>query len=348
MLQRTNKLLIGKDINRDAQVVSGVAITTTTGSTGLADGEVVVLNKYFQVLTPGSTISDTDIIYICQGTGETYDYVNEAGTAVTTNRRIILSDPIQGSLVRSFKGVSYAAKSEQIDTWTLTGLVPVVGTEYLVRIVYKDMNEHPGQFTQTYRIIATDALLATFVVAMNAKINAHSGRRVNSTTNTTTTLVLTGRPIPACTTGLTDIEEFRMVEFESFINYVDADGNWAEIVCTSATPCVRTPADYGSGTWEQIRDMEKSALPYRGIHNFTLFPVQLPTVNAVLNATYDLIVIEHDKSYLSPDNQYVKQAPLTTVLAFVVPSAGTQEVDVLGQLNPWMASCPGAFTNVAV
>ena len=217
MLQRTNKLLIGKDINRDAQVVDGAVITTTAGSTGIADGEVVVLDKNFCVLAPGKTIADTDIIYICQGTGDTFTYSNELGTGVSATRKLKFSDPIEGAKVRKYVGTAYAAASEQIDTWTLTGIVPVVGTEYLVRIVYKDMNEHPGQFTQTYRITATDALLATWVVAMNAKINAHTGRRVDSTTNTTTTLVLTGKHIPECTTGTTDIESFRMVEFESFI-----------------------------------------------------------------------------------------------------------------------------------
>jgi len=346
VLQRTNKLLIGKDISRDAEVIAGAVITTTTASTGLADGEIVVLDKYFKVLAAGATVSDTDVIYICQGTAETFDYTEEDGSSITNIRKLIMSDPIQGNLVKKWNGVSHVVKAEQIDTYTLD-FTPVVGTEYLVRIVYSDMNEHPGQFTQTYRITATDATLATWVVAMNAKINAHSGRRVNSTTNTTTTLVLTGREIPGCCTALTDREEFRMVEFQSWINYVDSDGNWAEIDDTNPDP-VRTVAVYGSGNWEQVRDIEKRALPYRGITNFTAYPVLSPTTNTVVDSTYDILTIEHDKSYVSPDNQYVKQAPLTTQIAFVVPSTGTQETDVLGQLNPWMASLPSAFANVAV
>ena len=347
MLQRTNKLLIGKDINRDATVVDGSVITTTAGSTGIADGEVVVLDKNFCVLAAGKTIADTDIIYICQGTGDTFTYSNELGTGVAATRKLKFSDPIEGAKVRKYVGTAYAAATEQTDSWALTGFVPVVGTEYLVRIVYKDMNEHPGQFTQTYRLTATDALLATWVVAMNAKINAHTGRRVDSTTNTTTTLVLTGRHIPECTTGNTDIESFRMVEFESFILYVDADGNWQEIVATSATPCTRVPAEYGSGTGALIRDLERDSWPYRGIVNITMFPWQFPDIDTVYASTYNLITIEHDKLYLSPDNQYVKQAPLTTTIAFVVPSSGNQQDAVLAQLNPWMASCPGAFDGIA-
>ena len=343
MLQRTNKILIGKDINRDAQVVDGATITTTAGSTGLASGEIVVLDKNFAVLAPGKTIADTDIIYICQGTGDTFDYVNEAGTSVTSNRRLILSDPIEGAKVRKYLGEAYSAKSEQIDSWALAAVTPVVGTEYFVRIVYKDMNEHPGQFTQTYRIIAdgTDAD-ANLVDLLQAKINAHSGRRVNATSSTTT-LILTGREISSCCTGLNDLEEFRMVEFESFINYIDSDGNWANAGGT----LTRTAASYGSGNWEQIRDYENRALPYRGITNFTQYPVIKPDNFTVVDSTYNLVVIEHDRSYLSPDNQYVKQAPLTTVLAFTVPSSGNQQDAVLAQLNTWMASCPGSFAGVS-
>ena len=33
-----------------------------------------------------------------------------------------------------------------------------------------------------------------------------------------------------------------------------------EIVATSATPCVRTPAEYGSGTGALIRDLERDAM----------------------------------------------------------------------------------------
>ena len=341
MLQRTNKLLIGKDINRDAQVVAGAAITTTTGSTGLADGEVVVLDKDFKVLAAGATIADTDIIYICQGTGETYDYVNELDASVTTNRRIILSDPIEGKLVKKYTGVSYSAKAEQVVT--ITPDTPVLGTEYLVRIVYKDMNEHPGQFTQTYRAIADGTNVDTNLIdLLLARINGHKGSRVVA--SGTTTLILTAKPIPECTTSLSDLEEFRMVEFEAFIIKIDSDGNWAD----SGSVAYTTAADYGSGTWEQVRDIERRALPYRGVTNFTLFPVKQPDMSTVKSATYDLIVIESDKSYLSPDNQYVKQAPLTTIIAFVVPTTGTQEANVLAQLNPWFASCPGAFNSISI
>jgi hypothetical protein len=351
MLQRTNKIFIGKDIDRTAALVDvaskGMEHITLTAH--IVEGEIIVLDKFKRVLTAGATIADSDTIFICQGTGQTFAYTNELGTSVPVSRRVKLSDPIKGNLVKSFSGRSYIAKSEQNNVITMTGLTPVVGTEYLIRIVYKDMVEHPGQFTHTYRVIATDATLTTLIHAFDTKINAHSGRRVAATHADGVSLTLTGLPIPGCTTGLSDLDVFSMVEFDVFFNYVDADGNWAEVTTIASNTKTVANVLLSTGYWEQVRDMEKAAWGYQGITNRTLYPVILPDVQTVVSTTYDLITIEHDNDYLSPDNQYTKNFPLTTTMAFVVDaSADAQVKHVLAQLNPWMASTPGAFPNVTV
>lgn len=351
MLNRVTSLLIGKDISRDAQVVSGAQLDTITKSTGLANGEIVVLDKDKKVLAAGATIADSDTIFIVQSTADTFDYTNKAGTAVTGNRKIKMSGPIVGAKVKNFVGEAYAVKAEQTASFVIAGMTPVVGTEYLIRIVYKDINEHPGQFTQTYRYISTTATLDTFGDAIVAKVNAHSGRRVNATYTTgTDTILLTAREIPQCCSTLTDIDRFSMVAFDVFFSYVSVAtatlGQWTAWDVTTST-ITYTDTTYGSGNWEQIRDLEKDVIGYRGVSNLTHFPVLQPTQDAVVDATYELIVIEHDVPYQSPDNQYVKEAPQTTVLAFVTPSSGTQLTSVLAQLNPWMNSCPKAFATVS-
>lgn len=349
MLQRTNKILIGKDIDRDAALTAGVAMTTLVAN--INDGEVIVLDKNKKVLAAGSTVADTDTIYICQGLGETYDYTNPQGTAVTGVRKVRMSDPIEAAKVKSYKGVAYDAKSEQTDSWVLS-FTATAGVEYVLHIVYKDpaVNAHPARFTQTYRYIAkTGDAMDDVGTALAAAVNKHAGRRVNATYTTgTDTLLLTAREIPAGTTSLDEIDEFAMVEFESFLNYVDSLGNWQTLTAT----LTRTAADYGSGEWEQIRDIEKATLPYLGVYNKTHFPIMNPDLSTVKNSLYDLIVIEHDKSYLSPDNQYVKDAPLTTIIAIATNAngteTGTQTAAILSVLNPWMASTPGAFANITV
>ena len=351
MINRVTSLLIGKDISRDAQVVAGAQIDTITKSTGLANGEIVVLDKDKKVLAAGATIADSDTIFIVQSTADTFDYTDKAGTAVTGSRKIKMSGAIVGAKVKNYKGEAYSAKSEQTASVDLTGLTPVVGTEYIVRVVYKDLNEYPTRFTHTYRYVAASATLDTFGAALAAKINAHKGRRIQATYTTgTDVLLLTAKEIPTCCTALTDIDYFRMVEFDAFFNYVSTAtataGSWITIPSTSTT-VTYVSANFGSGNWEQIRDLEKQTQPNRGVTNTIHFPVVEPTKDTVVDATYNMIVIEHDVPYQSPDNQYVKEAPQTTALAFVVPSSGTQQTSVLAQLNPWMASCPKAFENVS-
>ena len=347
MLKRVDKILIGKDISRTGSLI----LYKADGTPNLADGEIVVLDKDMKILTAGATISDTDTIYIIQGTGDTYNYADADGTAVTGVRRFISSDPIEGKLVKSWKGLSYDAKSEQTNIFTIAGMTPVVGTEYVVRIVYKDINEHPGQFTQTIRHICTSATLDTFGAAFVAAITAADAKgklRVTAAYSAgSDTITLTAKAIPDCTTALTDIDKFSQVRFDAFYYYVHGTtGAWTEWPCTSLADTGVT-ADHGVGTWEQVRDLEKAQKSYRGFTNRTSFPVKEPTTYTVKDATYDLLVIEHDKSYVSSD-AWAKQTPLTTVVAIPVPSTGTQMVDVLAVLNTWFASCPGAFDTVAV
>lgn len=345
MFKRVDKVLIGKDISRTASLVVGGA------SDNLAEGEIVVMDKNMSILSAGATIADTDTIYIIQGTGDLMTYYNPQGTAITGTaglgvRQIICSDPIEGRLVKNWRGVSYAPKQEKTAYVDLTGWTPVAGTQYLIRIIYKDVKEHPGQFTATYRTIATTATLDTEGAALAAKVNADSGRRVDATyTSGTDVLLLTAKAIPECTTSLTDIDKFSMVDFDVRFLYVDSDGYWQTIASTSTTVTESGP-EYGQGNWEQVRDLEKAAKGYIGFTNRTTFPVKEPTTYTVKNETYDLLVIEHDKAYQSPDNQYVKQTPLTTIIA--LPENASQTTNVLAALNPWLESCPGAFNTVGV
>ena len=332
MMQRTTKLLIGKDISRDATNVAGASMATLIAENSMQDGEVIVLDKNKNVLAEGATVSDSDIIYIAQGTGTTYSYTNEAGTETTTNRKLIFSDPIEGAKVKSYKGKSYSAPVQQVATWTPGTFV--AGTEYVIRIIYKDMVEHPGQFTHTYRHTATSATTKTELDLMTPAFNAHSGKRVTFADNDTV-MTFTGLAVPQGTTSLTEIDAYKLVSFELVVYSVNATtGVHSEF----GTVVYTTAGDKGSGYWADIRDIEKSIQGYLGVTNYTHFPVILPDFNTVKSATYDLIVIEHDRSYLSPDNQYIKQAPLTTIIAMVVPSSGTQQTNILAQLNPWMNS----------
>jgi len=349
MLKRVDKLLIGTDIDRDGTLVAGVAIPAIVEDGGFEAGEILVFDKNKVILAAGATISDTDTIYIGQGTDVTFDYTNLQGTAVTGARKIIFSDPIQGSKVRSFVGRSYTVKAEKVVTLAAVTAPLVQGTEFKLRFVYKDVKEHPGQFTQTYRFPLGSTLTTTALFnGLRAAMNADSGRRVDGTGGAT--LILTGKEQPECCTALTDIDKFRMTDFDVFLTYVDSEGN--DVAVTGAAQTLTTALEYGSGNWEQIRDLEKYMIGHMGNTNKTHFPILQRSFDTVVDSFYDLIVIEHDKTYLAPNNQGVEQTPISTVLAIATATtginAGTQTGIILGKLNSWMASCPGAFDTVSV
>lgn len=344
MNKRVNKVFIGKNVSRDAQVVDGASITTIIASTGMAEGEIVILDKDMKVMAAGATIADSDYIYIAEGTSETYNYTGPTGVAVTSARRIEISDPIYGKYVQSYEGRSYTAKAEQTTSIILAATTFTVGTEYIIRLIYKDVQEHPGQFTHDYRYIATATAVDTVGAAIAAVINAHTGRRVQATyTSGTNELLLTALPIPECTTSVNDIDEFSMVEFDTVFNYVDSSGNWQTWAVTSTTV---TAAVKGVGNWEQVRDVEKIALSYKGITNRTKFPVIKPDMRTSASATYDVISIEHNRPYVSSDDLNPSFAPQLIQMFLYVDSG--QETNILAVLNPWMASCPAVFNNISV
>jgi hypothetical protein len=327
MLNRVNKVLIGKNISRTASLV-------VYGSGGnLAEGEIVVLDKNKTILTAGSTVTDSDVIYVAEGTGSTYSYVTAGtGTSVSGVRRMIVSEPIKYNEVKAYAGRSYTAAVEQVVTIVGSSFAPVVGAEYTLRVVYKDTFERPGQLTYTYRVIAATTSVTDLWTAFVAKINTHAARRVVATTPASN-LVLTGRVAPWDYTDTVDaIDEYYQISFRAFL-YSKNFGDTTITYTTSATP--------GNGTWQRVRDAEKLALGYKGITNKIWFPVTKPTMRTVASATYNSIIIEHAQQYLSPDNQYLKNQPCTTEI--YIPTAAGQMNDVLAVLNPWMLSIPNGF-----
>ena len=116
--------------------------------------------------------------------------------------------------------------------------------------------------------------------------------------------------------GVNSLNEFSMVSMEATL-YTTVPGallsNQPEAV-PGATIEKTTKGSLGHGFWKEVRDAEVRNMGYKG-HVFTgAYPSveQARLVNP--GNTYDSLVIESDTKYLSPDNQYVKEAPVTTTL----------------------------------
>ena len=200
MQNRVNKVIISKDIDR----TSNLQITDpSTTATYIAEGEVIIVDKDKNLLAAGSTVADTDTIYIGVGSSETYDYTLPSGTAVENGRVINWSNPIKGSLVKTYKGLSAdnAATERQatLNIDTASTFAPDGGTEYVVRIVYKDIPEHPGQFTETFRVIAESTtpseLTDLFVTEINKLGPSGTYESRVTASNSSDDLVIKGKVI---------------------------------------------------------------------------------------------------------------------------------------------------------
>jgi hypothetical protein len=323
---RVNKILIGTDIDRTA------ALVLYGSGCNIANGEVVVLDKNLDVLGAGQTVADSDTIYIAVGTGDTYDYTTEAGVSVTGVRKLRVSSPIKGGLVKSYKGVQADnAPVQRQATLAIesTAFVPVVGTEYVMRVIYRDITEHPGQFVQDFRHVATTATPQDLVDALRIAVNTNPNSRIVASENAATDLVITGKPIVITN----DIDEYSIVDFE--VTFFSGDyvkgANEAAVTIT-----YNTKADAGDGNPLIIKDREKKAYAYEGIASMKSFPFIHPDTVTSESTWYDSIIIESDIDFLSSDNQYVKRTAVTTEV--YLPVNALQTADLLAQLNPWMAS----------
>jgi len=341
--KRVNKVLIGKDIARTEELQITDPSTTATY---IADGEVIVLDKDKNLLSTGDTITDTDTIYIAVGTSDTYDYTLPDGTLVENAKKLDISGPIKANNVVSYKGLNAdsAATERQatIDIATATSFTPVVGTEYVIRIVYKDINEHPGQFIQDFRAVAESATPGDLTDAFVSKINKNKDSRI-SAENSTDDLVLTGKVIPNSSADA--IDEYQQVDFDVALHEVE-EGDWDDVSVT-----YDTNAHPGNGNPKLVRDREKHALAYEGVTNMTQFPVIKPDMKVDMSTWYDAIVIESNVPYVSTSVEYGETSPQTVELYLPDGAAQTSTDPTLGHdavtvaLNTWMEST--GFGNIS-
>jgi hypothetical protein len=336
MNTQVGKVLIGKDI--DGTALATLVIGGSTDS--IAEGELVVLDKNKKILASGKTYNDTDVIYIVEGLGTTYSYVNEAGTAVTGVQKLLYSDAIQGAAVTEYSGRSYTAPVEEVWNIDLTGWVPVVNTEYRIKIIYKDIYGHPGQVSKTYSLIAGTATLDTEGAAFAAVINADPDRRVNATYTTGTDVLALTAIAYDDDNELSSESPYSQVSFEVFLT----SDNYNTLSTASANAISVTPYA-GDGYWKQVRDEEKWVRGYEGVLNNTAFPVIAPALRTVKDQTYDCIVIKSKNWFTTPDRRE-QQVDITTKV-FLPDSAG-QTAKVLSVLNPWMESTPRGLSSISL
>lgn len=298
MITRVDSVMIGKKCPASYTTVDA-----------LAKGDVALFDQNKALITTAANAVNASTVYVGVA-GDNMTITLPNGTTAT-KRMVEYSNAIQKASKPSYVMGDYKAPvAEEIEI-DLTSAKPVIGHRYVLRIVYKDLYEAPGQFTHTYETVATSEVVDDLGNALLKKINKHANRRVTATF-TSHKLTLTAMPKDD-NEGVYSLNEYSVVSMEASL-YVTIPGALLSNVpeAVAGATIKKTAGHPGKGFWKQVRDMEVRMLGYKG-HVFTdAYPIIEPKRFVTEGATYDYFTIENDNLYLSPDNQYIKTTPLTT------------------------------------
>lgn len=300
MITRVGTVLIGKNCPNSYDTADN-----------LAAGDVAMFDQDRKIIKTAAEAAKASTLYI--GVAQDKVTVTKPDGNTEQKANIEFSNAIQkGSNPSAVIGEYEAPVQEKVDI-TLTNATIVAGNSYVLRIVYKDMFEDPGQFTHTYEVFAESATAADLATAIVKKINKHANRRVQaSASGAVITLTAMEKDDNE---GVYSINEYSVVSMEVSL-YETIPGallsNFPKAV--AGATIVKTSGKPGKGYWKQVRDREARQMGYKG-HVFTgTYPEVEQVRKVVAGDTYDYVTIENDNLYLSNDNQYIKTTPILTEL----------------------------------
>ena len=321
------KILIGKDVARTA------ALTVAN----IADGEIAVVKNDMTIMNAGDTIANSEYCYIVQG-------VFENGVRVAPR----FSAKIQGAQVTKWGGTSFQAAVQQVTTVGAVnagaGSVNLVNaTEYRLSLIFtfdKVIGSERQLVRRFYYTSDSTATQAEITAAMVTAINGDDVAKDLVVAAQTTGAVVTdsGLTITAKPQAYKIIDGYEQVTFKTVMDAGFSDGGTTTL--GEALP------NYGSGTFAHVSDLERAALGYDGITNLMRFPVPSYPVYAVSTATYDVYAIQHSDRHATANLNKDGLSPEMTLVA--MPVGAGDQLAFEGEINPWMASTPGNFANVAL
>lgn len=286
MITRVDHMIIG------SKVIAGEWTSATKG-------QIVIANEQFKAFDAATAKS----LYIGVCTGEDED----------GNKIIKWSDRIQKESNPRYSFQIYAPQKAATATIDLTNAEIVKGHRYVLRILYKDIEAANLQFTHTYEVVASSDVAADLANEFKAKIDKHSNKRVNAAVEGAV-LTLTAKA-KNYDNSVNALDEYSIVAMQAAL-YVTIPGallsNQPEAV--SGAVIENVAGNPGKGEWKQVRDMERRAMGYAG-HVFTgAYPSIEQEMMTVKGVKYNIVIIENDNLYLSPDNQYIKTTPCRTII----------------------------------
>lgn len=295
MIQRVDTVLIGKKV------------ATVTDIATMAEGDVAIFNENRKPIAAAAA-TDATTLYIGV-VGKEVEAVDKDGN-ITKTRLVDFSNPIKKDSKPRMHVSAHVEPEEEKITIDLTNATVVAGHRYVLRIVYKDIEGAPGQFTHTYEHYAVSDSAEELLAALLKKINKHANRRVSaSVEGKEMTLIAMAK---TDNEGVDSLNEYSIVNMEAAM-YETVPGQLLSNIPESFGEDVKkTPAIHGVGYWKQVRDQEVRNMGYKGLVYTGTFPELKQDMKTAEGTQYAVITIENDNLYLSNDNQYIKTTPMVT------------------------------------
>ena len=350
MMQNVNKVLVS---NIDLKT-SYAGTEVLSSETDIPVGEIFLENEKGQLIVADGGVTAAKAIRIGIKTAETLTVDSYLGATVAeaTPNVCIYTPFIQKGKVTKATFTEYVAPVEDKITFDFSSASVVItpGNRYVVRFIYRDLYEHPGQFTKTYEVIALTNSVNDLIQALAARINKDMGRRitvattlVDGTTSSTSAAVKLIATAKAKTDneGKESINPYTQVSMTAVVYYTNpsATGFASKIKYPIANVVnTKVQGTAPKGYWKQVRDAEQAALAYKGITYRTSWPYSLlkPAIVADSAITYDSYIIEFENRYLTPDNQHNQTTRQTVELHFKA-TAGDTAKKIVTWLNTFTA-----------
>lgn len=322
--QENYKILIGTNIARTPALTVGT----------LANGEIACVKSDMTIMVPGETVSDSDYIYVVQGTGAAPRF----------------SSKIQGAQVEKWEGTSFAAAVQQesyvgYDAVAAAGSINLVNsTEYVLTLVFyydKVIGSERQLVRRFYYTSDSTATQAEIAAAFVALINADPV----AATLVVAAVVAAGLNNGIHITGLAQtyaiIDGYEQVTWKVAMDGGFNDGGATTLAVNNVFP------NYGSGTFPHVSDLERAAVGYSGITNLMQFPVPPYPVYAVVGTFYDVYSITYSDKHATGNLNKDGYSPEMTLVA--IPNGGAgQQLAFENEINPWMNSTAGNFLALAL
>ena len=327
MLQNVNTVLVGATTAAPDSGTGATAVYAANYNT-VAEfnaGEVFLVDEKMNLIATNAEAVAAKEVRFALKTADTTEVVAQDGTVATTNI-IKYSAPIKRNSIKKAVYNVYAAPTEDKIVFDFDTFTPEVGRRYVVRFIYRDLYEHPGQFTKSYEVIATTTSLNDLLQALKARINKDMTRRINviTTTDIDETTDVTSAAVKLIATakakndneGKESINIYTQVSMTAVMwyTYPSATGFASKVKYqVPGLEITKTAGGPGKGYWKAVRDREQAALAYKGITYRTTWPYSLlkPTLKVSESGTYNSLIVEFENQYLTPDNQvnsHTKQA----------------------------------------